>query len=213
MGGRSDSSCRARARAARSNSRARRASGVFRRGQRELVVVQQLLAPELGNRNRGLRRRAHRTTKAAAATAKSGAAQARHARIIAQRLCGASRFLRRLADRRFERHVLLRPVRDRVDRLGQRPCPSSSASTRRAPAFPASRCARPRPPASSSCRRSLSIAIGDVGNGVAQRREPAGLLQQQENDRAGPAAADQLAGVVEPRAELPACRWRSASWP
>ena len=43
-------------------------------------------------------------------------------------------------------------------------------------------------------------AIGDVGNGVAQRREPAGLLQQQEDDGAGPAAADQLAGVVEPRA-------------
>ena len=45
-------------------------------------------------------------------------------------------------------------------------------------------------------------AIGDAGNAVAQRREPAGLLQQHEDDGAVPAPADQLAGVMEPRAQL-----------
>ena len=55
-------------------------------------------------------------------------------------------------------------------------------------------------------------AIGDVGNGVAQRREPAGLLQQQKDDRAGPAAADQLAGVVKPRAQRRRAGWRPVSW-
>src|SRR6185436_754741 len=45
-------------------------------------------------------------------------------------------------------------------------------------------------------------AIGDVGDGIAQRGEPAPRLEQHEDDRAGPAAADQLAGAVEAGAEL-----------
>ena len=44
-------------------------------------------------------------------------------------------------------------------------------------------------------------AIGDLGNGVAQRSEPAPRLEQDENDRAGPAAADELARPVKSGAE------------
>jgi len=45
-------------------------------------------------------------------------------------------------------------------------------------------------------------AVGDVGDGVAQRREAALRLEQAEDDGAGPAAADELAGAMEARAQF-----------
>ena len=50
--------------------------------------------------------------------------------------------------------------------------------------------------------------IGDVGNGVPQRRESAALPEQHEQDRPGPPAADQLARAMESGAELRNVRLR-----
>src|SRR5437867_1230572 len=43
--------------------------------------------------------------------------------------------------------------------------------------------------------------VGDVGDGVAQRRETAARSQQHEDDRACPPSPDQLARLMEPGAE------------
>src|SRR5262249_7032948 len=50
--------------------------------------------------------------------------------------------------------------------------------------------------------------VGDVGNRAAQRREPAAAVEQDVDDGARPAAADELAGAVEARAEG---RWGSVN--
>jgi hypothetical protein len=51
-------------------------------------------------------------------------------------------------------------------------------------------------------------AVGDVGNRLAQRGEAAAGVEEHEDDGPAPAAADQLAGLVEPDAELRGSMWR-----
>ena len=96
---------------------------------------------------------------------------------------------------------LVRPVGDGVKRHRQRrPFFVSEYSTRTGVSGITVRSTMPS--ASSSCRRSLSIR--SVMSGIASRKVANRQrgLQQHEDDRAGPAAADELAGAVKARAEL-----------
>src|SRR5436309_1868333 len=100
----------------------------------------------------------------------------------------------------IELDPLVSPVRDRLDRRAER-----APLFRQRVFHPNRRLGNDRPlddPFLFELLEALAEhAVGDIGNGVAQRREAAARPEQDEDDGAGPPAADELAGTVKAGAE------------
>ena len=112
----------------------------------------------------------------------------------------------------IELNPLVRPVGDCANRLGERP------PLLRQRVFNADgRVGHDRPlddPFGLELLQAIAEhAIGDVGNRIPQRGEPAGSLEEHEDDGARPPPPDQFAGTVEAWTELRGTRSRTRHLP
>jgi hypothetical protein len=119
----------------------------------------------------------------------------------------AARFGRFLSVR-FDLGPLVRPVRDGLDCGGER---ASLLGQRVLDAYRrlGDNRAGDNPFRLEFLQPIAEHAIGDIGNRLAERREPTTRPQQDENDRPGPAPTDQLAGAVKARTQFRWMRWRN----